>query len=148
VTNLPPAGTYVLELVNSARQRLEIGRLGDLGLAPGIYLYVGSAKRHLPHRIARHRKATKALRWHVDYVTAHARVTRVAVWDCAEVGECELAEAVRSLPGAQVVMRGFGSSDCGCEAHFVRLEGEGDWAAGLSAKFGPPLRDVQYGRRG
>lgn len=144
MNKLPSAGVYVLEITSRKRNRLRIGQLGDLGLAPGVYLYVGSARRHLPHRIARHRRRDKPPHWHVDYLTAHAQVSHVAVWDCAEVGECELAEAVRSLPGARVPLRGFGASDCGCAAHLVRLEGKRDWLPGLANEFGLPLANLQY----
>lgn len=144
VENLPPGGTYVLQVENRDAQRLRIGPLGDLGLAPGVYLYVGSARRHLPHRIARHVRRHKPPHWHIDYVTSCARVARAAVWDDASVGECEVAQAVRSLPGARVVMKGFGSSDCRCETHFVRFEGDRDWVESLSETFGPPGADVQW----
>jgi Uri superfamily endonuclease len=145
VKSLPSTGVYVLEIASGRRKRLKIGQLGDLGLAPGIYLYVGSARRHLPQRVARHSRPDKPLHWHVDYLTAHAQLSRVAVWDCAEVGECELAQAVRSLPGARVVLRGFGASDCGCEAHLIRLDGEREWVRSLSDRLGRPVADVQWG---
>ena len=148
VGNLPASGTYVLEVVNRDAQRLRIGRFGDLGLAPGVYLYVGSARRHLPHRIARHLRQDKPSHWHIDYVTNCARVARVVAWDHDRAGECEVAKAVRDLPGARVVMRGLGSSDCRCETHFVRLEGKSDWVAGLSERFGPSVADVQWQQGG
>ncbi len=144
VRKLPARGIYVLQVVNREAQRLRIGRLGDLGLAPGAYLYVGSARRYLRHRIARHLNREKSPHWHIDYVTNCAPVARVAVWDDANVGECEVAEAVRELAEARVVMKGFGSSDCECETHFVRFEGEGDWVASLSKSFGVPVADVQW----
>lgn len=115
------SGCYVLEIVMEKSLPITVGRLGQIFFEAGLYAYVGSAKRHLPHRLARHIRDEKSMRWHIDYLTTVARVQRAYVWPWREGLECELAAALRKT-GA--VFAGFGSSDCRCGGHFVRIEQE------------------------
>ncbi len=114
-------GTYALVLRASMAQTIQIGRLGDLVMKPGYYIYVGSAfgPGGLAARVGRHLRQEKRLRWHIDYLRAACEVAEVW-WTCDPVRrECEWANKLRELPGAVVPMAGFGSSDCGCESHLV-----------------------------
>lgn len=97
-------------------------RRGQAALAPGRYLYLGSARGPggLRARIRRHLRADKRPHWHVDRLTAAARVAAVLAWP--EGGECRWCAAIRAR-GAEVPLPGFGSSDCRrCPAHLLRLE--------------------------
>lgn len=117
-------GTYALLLRASTTQTIRIGRLGDLVLQPGYYIYVGSAfgPGGLAARVGRHLRQDKILRWHIDYLRAVCDVEEVW-WTCDPVRrECEWASRLREVAGAKVPMRGFGSSDCGCEAHLMWIE--------------------------
>ena len=117
-------GTYVLILQATIAQTIQIGRLGDLVMQPGYYIYVGSAfgPGGLAARVGRHLRQEKRLRWHIDYLRAACEVAEVW-WTCDPVRrECEWANKLRELPGAVVPMAGFGSSDCGCESHLVWVE--------------------------
>ena len=113
-------GTYALVLRSSSTRTIRIGRIGALTLRPGYYVYIGSAfgPGGLRARIARHARRAASPRWHVDYLRRYARIESVCYY-CGEHFEHELAAAIRALPGAAVPMQGFGSSDCGCEAHLL-----------------------------
>ena len=114
-------GTYALVLRASMAQTIQIGRLGELAMQSGYYIYVGSAfgPGGLAARVGRHLRSEKKLRWHIDYLRAACEVAEVW-WTCDPVRrECEWASKLRELPGAVVPMAGFGSSDCECKSHLV-----------------------------
>jgi Uri superfamily endonuclease len=106
--------SYQLVVEVPRPQRLAIGRLGTFGFPPGRYIYTGSARRNLDARIARHHRAEKVLRWHIDYLLAAPGVRIVAVRRSAQ-DECALNRVVRG----RILAQGFGASDCraGCGAH-------------------------------
>ena len=114
-------GSYVL--VVRVEQALEIlvGKLGLVQFPRGYYLYFGSGLNGLDSRIQRHLRQEKILRWHVDYLASRAPV--VEVWRIADGArwECVWAQAAIEQEGAFVPARGFGSSDCRCRTHLVRL---------------------------
>lgn len=101
--------------------KLAIPRLGDPVLAPGDYLYAGSANGPggIRARVARHLRRDKPLHWHID------RLSAVAV--CADIEvrpdgrECDfVAEWIAK--GALIPVPRFGSTDCRtCAAHLLQL---------------------------
>lgn len=96
------------------------GRPG--GLAPGHYAYCGSAygPGGLAARLARHLRPDKKPHWHVDRLTAAGRIR--AAYAQPGGSECGLVEALRRLPGTEVPLPGFGSSDCRrCAAHLLEV---------------------------
>jgi Uri superfamily endonuclease len=120
------AGTYVLALRLDAAQRISVGRLGEFRFPAGWYLYVGSAfgPGGLRARLARHRRtlgSRKRAHWHVDYLRERAVWGSAWASTDARRSECDWAAAVRILPGAEMVVRGFGASDCPCPTHLVRV---------------------------
>lgn len=110
--------SYQLLIDLPRRLRVEIGRLGVVELPAGRYVYTGSARRGLAARIARHLRADKPRRWHIDWLTTAAGVTVRERLRSAR-SECALNQAT---PGT-IVVAGFGASDCraGCGAHLKRL---------------------------
>lgn len=96
---------------------------GSARLAPGFYLYCGSARGPggLAARIARHMRRAKKIRWHIDRLTT-AGVTHGA-WIFPDGDECALARRCESLP---TPLPGFGASDCPtCRSHlFLASSGE------------------------
>lgn len=114
----PTSGVYVLEMRLARARCVQVGALGAVKIHAGTYLYVGSAKRCLPQRLARHCAADKAVRWHIDYLTIHVRPARALVWDWEPGMECAIA-AQLAIMGRAVA--GFGCSDCACEAHLFAL---------------------------
>ena len=120
-------GTYALILELDQETVITVGRLGTFCFPAGYYAYVGSAlgSGGLEARLARHRRQDKRIRWHIDYVLAHACIVDVKVDDSGERLECAWARALLSMPGAQVVAPRFGSSDCACPSHLVYLGSSG-----------------------
>lgn len=105
---------------------IEVGSLGQIHFPAGWTLYVGSARGPggLEARLARHRqkvRAGKRRHWHVDSLREEA--VWAGAWGRAgeEAAECEWAARLLSLPDAQLVARGFGSSDCRCPGHLVHV---------------------------
>ena len=108
-------GTYIAVFALSQRCHLRIGRLGCLLFEPGLYLYAGSAQRNLLARLARHSRRAKPLRWHIDCLSAQAVMLGAMIVPGPRERECELAGGLGHL--YQLVMPGFGASDCGCGGH-------------------------------
>lgn len=114
-------GAYALLVRLHAPWTAGLPRLTGQTLAPDRYVYCGSAygPGGLRARIARHLRRRKAIRWHVDQLTAAGEVAGVAV----HVGgrECDLVAGFLAR-GATVPLSGFGSSDCRrCRAHLLAL---------------------------
>jgi Uri superfamily endonuclease len=114
-------GTYALVLVSGGRRRVRVGRLGWLDLEPGCYVYVGSARGPggVCARVARHARATKGRRWHIDYLRPHTRLARVWYSHDARAAECEWARSLAEQADARIPLSGFGASDCRCPTHLL-----------------------------
>lgn len=120
----PEGGIYQLLIAWPSGREITIGRLGTFWIAPGWYVYTGSMRRGLAHRLRRHAAASKPLRWHIDYLTTVVQPAAVRWWatDPARPRqECERHQELLAL-GAVEPIRGFGSSDCRCRSHFARLD--------------------------
>jgi Uri superfamily endonuclease len=68
----------------------------------------------------------KKLHWHIDYLLQRAQLIEVWSVASAEKLECKWGEAARRLSGAQVPVRGFGSSDCRCPTHLIYFSARPD----------------------
>jgi sugar fermentation stimulation protein A len=108
-------GLYIAVFLLTRQRRLRIGALGSFTFQAGVYLYVGSAQRNLTARIERHGRRDKPLRWHIDYLSAKARMLGAILVPGSRRRECQLARKVADLHPR--IVAGFGSSDCGCEGH-------------------------------
>jgi sugar fermentation stimulation protein A len=108
-------GVYLAILEIAEPRDIEIGALGDIVFASGWYVYVGSAKRNLLQRTARHKKRKKRLHWHIDYLTADASSVTVFPIFTRKDLECQLSNAISVLSDRNISK--FGSSDCGCNSH-------------------------------
>ncbi len=140
------SGTYALWIALDRGASLVAGALGRVEVPRGVHLYVGSARRAMAARVARHltrvhgppqtirarslqqlgaaAPAAKRAHWHVDHLLQlrFARVYRVSLLH-GVFCECELVLALRAEAGARVTVPGFGSSDCRrrCGAHLLLL---------------------------
>ena len=121
MTPIRTAGIYHLVLHLPKPTRIRVGRLGVFTFARGWYVYTGSAMKGLEARIARHRRRRKKLQWHVDYLLRQARILEVVTVPTRRRVECARNRKVLALPGAEVVVKGFGSSDCRCAAHLAHF---------------------------
>jgi len=108
-------GTYIAVFLLAQRQHIRVGRLGAHEFEPGLYLYAGSAKRNLDARVERHGRTDKPLRWHIDYLSVHARMIGAMLIPEGHLAECELAAELAGL--YELAVPDFGSSDCRCGGH-------------------------------
>ena len=115
----PKPGTYALIFSCASNARIRVGRLGGMRLQRGYYVYLGSAlgPGGLRARIAHHQKLTTRRHWHIDYLSAHARLRSVWLRYDGRRREHEWARAMQQVEGATIPFPGFGSSDCGCPSH-------------------------------
>ena len=131
-------GLYAIMLMLRRRTAVRAGALDPVSFEPGMYLYIGSAIRALGARLARHKSASKKLRWHIDYFR------RRAVWKGAfvfplDIGECRLAVVAARGAGGAPAAAGFGASDCRCPGHLISAGGdEGAVRRALLAAGGRP----------
>ena len=128
--NLPnQPGAYALLIKLSRPLSLPIARLHRPTLAPGHYVYCGSARGPggLAARVGRHLRRAKTIRWHVDHLTTAGRVLDVLCL-AQEPGasaqssqsECDIAQRFLRLPGVSMPIAGLGSSDCRtCRSHLL-----------------------------
>jgi Uri superfamily endonuclease len=114
-------GSYQLILYLPKVTTLQVGRLGTFLFPAGRYVYTGSALNGVETRLARHQRQNKTLHWHIDYLLRHARIMTIRVFPTPQNIECALNRQPLRRPGAQVIAKGFGSSDCRCPSHLVFL---------------------------
>ncbi|MCH7643083.1 MAG: GIY-YIG nuclease family protein [Chloroflexi bacterium] len=120
--DLPPEpGGYALVFRLESAIRVRPGALGVIELPAGHYLYMGSALSGLAPRLARHLRRRKKRHWHIDALTSALRPEQVWWAAVDDRLECEWTEAALADLEATVPARGFGSSDCRCRSHLVRL---------------------------
>ena len=113
-------GVYVLIIRVDKDIAINVGALGRLSFAKGLYAYVGSAQNNLEARIRRHFKREKRKFWHVDYLldNPESKVTKVFFKRASKTKECATARQIGERGEA---VAGFGCSDCDCKSHLFRL---------------------------
>ena len=116
-------GTYVLFLRFSKDVETEVGSLGTVRLGAGDYCYVGSAMGGLDQRLSRHLSHDKRIRWHIDRLTIICDDMCAYEHEGTDLPECVLAEKIGSI-GNTPVVKGFGCSDCDCQTHLFRVDGD------------------------
>jgi Uri superfamily endonuclease len=111
------SGIYLLEIFLHKPQRIEIGQKGLFTFPQGYYYYVGSAQKNLMIRIKRHQSKEKSLHWHIDYLLAEASLHNYFIWPVSKEGECKLASYLQNELKGEIIVKGFGASDCSCDSH-------------------------------
>ena len=112
-------GTYALMLQADHKQTVQVGRLGQLAVEPGCYVYVGSAlgPGGVRARVGHHSRLATRPHWHIDYLRRAATLRHVWYsYDCVR-REHAWADTFARMPGASIPLLGFGASDCTCIAH-------------------------------
>jgi len=113
------SGSYIIILRLRKDEKISVGSLGDFRFKKGYYVYVGSAKRNLSQRIARHQRKRKNLFWHIDYLRQYADHCVSLPVRASSHLECEMARALNKV--TEWNMPGFGSSDCSCGRHLFGI---------------------------
>ncbi len=116
-------GIYILHLTLASTTRVHVGRLGRIGFSAGYYAYVGRAfgPGGLFARLNHHRRRAASPHWHIDFLRPHGVLEKIW-WGCTSpTCEHSWAQGLMKLRGASMPVRGFGSSDCRCESHLIRL---------------------------
>ncbi len=111
---------YAIHLKIFEKKLLQIGKLGTYEFPEGTYIYIGSAKRNIRARIARHIKKVKPLRWHFDYLRPHGEITKFETFD-NKLDECTRCKQLKEMYQAKEIVKGFGSSDCRCQSHLLYI---------------------------
>ncbi len=116
-------GAYALLLHCAQAGRVRVGRLGEMPVQVGYYLYLGSAfgPGGLAGRIAHHLRPPAALRWHIDYLRQAAQVVEIWAAQGRRVMEHTWAQVLCAQPECSIPLARFGASDCRCPAHLVFL---------------------------
>jgi len=115
------AGSYLLVLHLSTNLSLTIGK-NRWDLSPGYYIYVGSAMKGLESRIKRHLKKRKKQKWHIDYLSIHAKKIIPIPIRTTERLECKIADKMKSI--SDEVIPNFGSTDCKCVSHLFYFKND------------------------
>ena len=108
-------GDYVVVIYIDQDRNISIGAQGILHFPKGYYAYVGSAKKNLAARLARHQWKRKKMHWHIDYLRQEGVVTAVIPIRTADDLEHELAAAITQIAPWHIDK--FGCTDCDCPSH-------------------------------
>lgn len=116
-------GTYALILRCDDPGLITIGRLGSLPIRTGYFVYVGSAfgPGGIRARVARHHAMDKPRHWHIDHLRPHARIIETWISFDPAHREHQWAELLSRQRGVNVLLEGFGASDCDCPAHLFHF---------------------------
>ncbi len=121
-------GAYFLCLRLKRPVKIHAGALGNISLPAGDYVYVGSARRGIAQRIARHRRLAETkkgkLHWHIDYLLLHPRIKLIAAKGRRGENECAVSKHIAAKSGVSAPVPGFGATDCRarCQAHLYLLK--------------------------
>lgn len=127
VENLSRPGCYSLVISLQRKKTVGVGKLGKAEFPQGTYLYTGSALNGLRSRLRRHLTPNKKLRWHIDYLLhlRESRINEIFLYPATPGEECRQNQRIAALPGAELIVRNFGASDCksGCPSHLWFFRG-------------------------
>lgn len=119
----PEPGTYALILRNHKKRQIQIGRWRQIDMAPGFYLYIGSAfgPGGVRARVRRHFRRTKARHWHIDYLREYLDPVGACYSHDPTRLEHRWAQILCGMSNMSPV-QGFGCSDCTCVSHLFRTD--------------------------
>ena len=124
-------GTYALLLSAASDELVQIGRLGQLHVRAGFYVYVGSAfgPGGVRARLAHHCRPAARPHWHIDYLRVAAHI--ITIWYTYDTlrREHQWAEVLQRTRGASIPLQRFGASDCTCASHLYCLRTRPSWNA-------------------
>lgn len=114
-------GTYLLVFESDVHTDISVGRLGQLKLIPGYYVYIGSAfgPGGLRARVRHHHGISQRPHWHLDYIRPHLGLREIWFTTDTNRQEHAWADSMYYTMHMQIPKPGLGSSDCQCESHFL-----------------------------
>lgn len=113
-------GAYLLVCRLAAPLEALPARFADHRLAPGWYVYAGSANGPggIAARLGRHLTGTGKKRWHIDALTGTGAARAGFAYPGAN--ECDLVGGLFASGAFTQPLNGFGSSDCRqCASHLL-----------------------------
>ena len=112
-------GTYALILRSSGQRTITIGKLGELKMRKGYYVYVGSAfgPGGVRARVKRHCRISASPHWHINYLRSVVEIIEVWYTYDPERREHQWADILMGIDGVVLPLKDFGSSDCKCDSH-------------------------------
>ena len=119
-------GIYCLTIKLVKKHNIRVGCLGNFGFPRGFYVYVGSAQNNLEGRIERHLRRDKKMHWHIDYLLHYGQVICVHTYAAEKNAECILSQKIGNIKNAEILVSGFGSSDCSCASHLYFFQDNPD----------------------
>lgn len=133
-------GNYVLLLHLPADETLTVGKLGTVDFPAGWYTYVGSAfgSGGLVGRLKHHLQPVERPHWHIDYLRQAAELQEIWLAPDTVSHEREWADLMLAIPGATVLVEGFGASDSDRESHLFYFDvcpSLEDFTIGVRARF-------------
>ncbi|MFC1976443.1 DUF123 domain-containing protein [Chloroflexota bacterium] len=133
-------GNYVLLLHLPTDEKLTIGKLGTFNFPAGWYTYVGSAfgSGGLVGRLKHHLEPVERPHWHIDYFRQAARLQEIWLSPSTERREQAWVDLMMAVPGATIVVEGFGASDSDRESHLIYFDVRPsleDFAVGVRGRF-------------
>lgn len=117
-------GAYIVILRLKRDAKISVGNLGPIRFQKGYYIYIGSAKRNLSKRLARHQRKRKNLFWHIDYLRQYTDHCASLPVRASTHLECKIANALKGISLWSIPR--FGSSDCGCYSHLFGMRDNPD----------------------
>ncbi|KYC54109.1 MAG: hypothetical protein AMQ74_00162 [Candidatus Methanofastidiosum methylothiophilum] len=112
-------GTYSLIIFLKDSREINIGKLGKFFFKRGYYVYNGSALGGFG-RVKYHLKENKINRWHIDYFLEKASIVKIILAEVKENYEHEITYRLLKKDNAEIIVKGFGSSDCNrCLSHLI-----------------------------
>lgn len=107
-------GCYVLIIELKENKTIQIGKIGNIVFKKDFYVYIGSALNGLEHRMSRHLREKKNIRWHIDYLLQHGKLIDIFYKENDKKDECNLA---KKFDRELFPIPNFGCSDCKCDTH-------------------------------
>ena len=135
-------GAYLLIMEIKQTVTIQIKSLGSVSFAPGEWVYVGSGMGNgstsIENRLLRHFRDDKKIYWHIDYLRQAAQGKEVWLTPGAERREQAWVDVILAIPGAMVLVEGFGASDSTQESHLIYFDVRPlleDFAVGVRDRF-------------
>ena len=133
-------GTYILLLHLPLDTTLTVGKLGIVDFPAGWYTYIGSAfgAGGLVSRIRHHLQVSEKPHWHIDYLRQEAIIHEIWLSPDTERREQIWVDLMLEIPGATILVEGFGASDSSQETHLLYFDLKPsleDFAVGVRRRF-------------